>query len=312
MIFWAFRGSRSFRWCEVHAALSGFRARLIIIIIPPTVNVGIEIYLLRPEVLFLGGIINRRESQEAVVRWDMRPLQILLSCCLIFFFFNNCFEDVLIIKETASTLFFKRRIRILIRKIRISRAASSPVRQCEIQHTTRCQLVAVPLVHLTARVIADAAAPSGLEVHIFIFHLCRRPAPADMYHGRWRRPGELHVDIPTWWKATLLMPLPLGLIKLRKVVRVIPWHVHWSRSTRRLIVKDPIGNARDFMRGLKFCLLLNIFFLLNIGRQGYLYLSRSMIRRIRFAEILKNLRLRSWVSHGLCKLQGPILRVDLD
>ena len=37
-----------------------------------------------------------------------------------------------------------------------------------------------------------------------------------------------------------------------------------------------------------------------------------MIRRIRFAEILKNLRLRSWVSHGLCKLQGPILRVDLD
>jgi hypothetical protein len=74
MIFWGFRGPRNFRRCEVHAALSGFRARLIIFIILPTVNVGIEICLLRAEVLFLGGIIDGRESQEAVVRGDLRRL----------------------------------------------------------------------------------------------------------------------------------------------------------------------------------------------------------------------------------------------
>lgn len=131
MIFWGFRGPRYFRRGEVHAALSGFRARLIIIILP-TVNIGIEICLLRAEVLFLGGIVNGREPQEAIVRGDMSPLQVLLSCCLIFFFFNNCFEDVLIIKETATTLFFKRRIRILIRKILVWRDASCPVRQCKV------------------------------------------------------------------------------------------------------------------------------------------------------------------------------------
>jgi hypothetical protein len=75
MIFWGFRGPRNFRRGEVHAALSGFRVRLIIIIIiSPTIYVGIDICLLRAEVFFLGGIIDRRESQEAIVRGYLRPL----------------------------------------------------------------------------------------------------------------------------------------------------------------------------------------------------------------------------------------------
>jgi hypothetical protein len=49
----------------------------------------------------------------------------------------------------------------------------------------------------------------------------------------------------------------------------------------------------------------------DIGRQGYLYLSRGMNWRIRLAANLNNLRLRTWLSHGLSKLKGSILRVDL-
>lgn len=54
--------------------------------------------------------------------------------------------------------------------IRVSRAAS-PVRHSDIKHATGSDRIAVPLVRLSARVIADAAASSGLKFHIFIFHL---------------------------------------------------------------------------------------------------------------------------------------------
>jgi hypothetical protein len=61
MIFWVLRAPGNFRRCEVHAALSYIRAR-IIIFIHVSLDAGIEICLLRAAIFILLGKACRWES----------------------------------------------------------------------------------------------------------------------------------------------------------------------------------------------------------------------------------------------------------